>query len=224
MLERYVEVSNGCHEWQGSRGRGGYGIVRINGRSVFAHRASLAQAIGRPLTAEEYAMHECDNPPCIRTGPGHVVLGNALMNSRDMFDKGRSPVQKIAEGQAEEIVRLWGAGAPVQELALRYDVSARTVYRVLRGLPRYTYPREERKDLPHYSLYYKAHQGAEKVRIDTLTHDLAEAFLGVDIYCEEMVHLPRRRERKRRSRTPDTTVERLNELITDELLAAFREI
>jgi hypothetical protein len=36
-----------------------------------------------------FVLHHCDNPPCVEVGPGHLFLGDALVNSQDKIAKGR---------------------------------------------------------------------------------------------------------------------------------------
>lgn len=78
-----------CWPWTASRQTGGgYGVFTREGRTKYAHRAALEEAIGRPLAAGEFACHTCDNPPCCN--PAHLFVGSALDNHRDMSRKGRN--------------------------------------------------------------------------------------------------------------------------------------
>lgn len=81
-----------CWEWPGSRNPQGYATVGVtvpgNPRAwVSVHRASLAEKLGRMLTADEVTMHSCDNPPCVN--PAHLSVGSRSDNTEDMISKGR---------------------------------------------------------------------------------------------------------------------------------------
>ena len=89
-----------CAIWTGAVGGDGYGRVRIRRagktRVVRAHRYALAAALGRPLPGAVNALHECDNPLCVRVsepiaadavaGPRirHVVAGTQRDNMERM--------------------------------------------------------------------------------------------------------------------------------------------
>lgn len=80
-----------CWEWIGAiqapdaRGRGGgYGVIRVGGRTVGVHRVAYELAHG-PLPAGVNALHRCDNRPCVR----HLFAGTQWDNLADMRAKGR---------------------------------------------------------------------------------------------------------------------------------------
>lgn len=75
----------GCWEWQRSKWRG-YGKLKFEGRSWYAHR--LAHFLSRGYVHDGLdVMHKCDNPGCIR--PDHLVQGTEKDNAADMVAKGR---------------------------------------------------------------------------------------------------------------------------------------
>lgn len=75
-----------CVEYSGTRNADGYGVLAkpVN-RSRLAHRAALAEKLGRPV--EGVARHSCDNPPCIN--PDHLLEGTQADNINDAFERGR---------------------------------------------------------------------------------------------------------------------------------------
>lgn len=78
-----------CLEYDGARNARGYGVLpkSVHG-SRLAHRAALAAQLGRPV--EGVALHDCDNPPCISTEPGHVREGTQAENMADAAARGRA--------------------------------------------------------------------------------------------------------------------------------------
>lgn len=84
----HVQKSDGCWVWDGSANPAGYGVVWTNDKAlVGAHRYSYELHIG-PIPEDLHVLHRCDNPPCVR--PGHLFLGTAADNVRDMVQKGRA--------------------------------------------------------------------------------------------------------------------------------------
>lgn len=81
-------TETGCHEWQGPKTKGGYGIVSIGSASILAHRAVHAFNSGDSSAA--VVMHTCDNPSCCN--PAHLRSGTYEENMQDMIAKGRGAV------------------------------------------------------------------------------------------------------------------------------------
>ncbi len=88
---RYVERTDGCWLWRGTRDRHGYGrffVTKRGGpRQVFAHRFSYALHHGS-IAAGLAVCHHCDTPECVR--PEHLFLATQAENLRDMWAKGRA--------------------------------------------------------------------------------------------------------------------------------------
>lgn len=58
-------------------------------RAVVAHRFAFALEEGfDALVGVEVLAHECDNPPCQRVGPGHVVSSTRTRNQIDWIARG----------------------------------------------------------------------------------------------------------------------------------------
>ena len=75
-----------CIEYQGAKNRAGYGVLpkAVNG-SRLAHRAALADRLGRPVVG--VVRHSCDNPPCVN--PDHLLEGTQRDNVNDAVERGR---------------------------------------------------------------------------------------------------------------------------------------
>jgi hypothetical protein len=86
--------SGDCWTWIGRKDAKGYGVVKVGGVAVKAHRVALFGRDG--LGDKRFACHRCDNPECVR--PDHLFAGVAVDNVRDMISKGR-------EGSALKINR-----------------------------------------------------------------------------------------------------------------------
>ena len=77
--------SDFCWEWQGALNNKGYGVINIGtGKVAYAHRISL-ELHGIEIPDDMCAMHDCDNPKCVR----HVRVGTRKENTQDMLQKGR---------------------------------------------------------------------------------------------------------------------------------------
>jgi hypothetical protein len=75
-----------CWEWAGAKHRFGYGMLRINGAAVTAHRTSWTVFNG-DIPDGMSVLHRCDNPCCCN--PEHLFLGTHADNMADMTAKGR---------------------------------------------------------------------------------------------------------------------------------------
>lgn len=76
-----------CWPWIGHRSRAGYGVFNIKRRQVKPTRWILGYLRGKPLVADEWALHHCDNPPCCN--PAHLYVGDVQRNVADMHERGR---------------------------------------------------------------------------------------------------------------------------------------
>jgi hypothetical protein len=98
-----------CSVWIRSIGADGYGRFFITrggmGLCVRPNRYALALATGSAVGADVFALHECDNPVCVKvSGSGalceHVVAGTQFDNMRRMRGRGAEAVGRRFVGWA----------------------------------------------------------------------------------------------------------------------------
>lgn len=96
-----VRVTNGCWTWQAATDRKGYGLFKMSGKTIGAHRAAWIITNGwKPIHPECAVMHKCDNPSCVR--PDHLLIGSNADNMADKVFKGRQASgQKTVSGNAK---------------------------------------------------------------------------------------------------------------------------
>ena len=90
----WTVTESGCWEFSGSRGRHGYGQLRIDGHKVGAHRVAY-EAWVEPVPEGLHVLHSCNNRACIN--PAHLRVGNHVENMADLAASGRSRNQWTKE-------------------------------------------------------------------------------------------------------------------------------
>ncbi len=80
-----VDRTGDCWVWTGAKGAHGYGRVTIEGKSYLATRVAWALEYGE--WPNEFVLHRCDNPPCVRLA--HLFAGDQKTNMQDAAAKGR---------------------------------------------------------------------------------------------------------------------------------------
>ncbi len=124
LLRRFwakVEVdASGCWIWTGASQAPGYGKIRIDGRSLFAHRVVFEMTHGR--APGEVVMHACDVPSCVN--PAHLREGTHGDNVRDCVAKGRA---RHARGEQAGGARLRSDDVRAIRVALRLGNSLRKI-------------------------------------------------------------------------------------------------
>lgn len=128
-----------CWGWRGCPNEDGYGMMRVNGHTVGAHRVSYMLTCG-PIPLGKYVCHHCDTPPC--TNPPHLWLGTQADNMRDCAAKGRSLLQvhpeRAARGEQHGSARLTVAPVLAIRAAFTAGEADRTTLARLYGVGRQT--------------------------------------------------------------------------------------
>lgn len=83
---RKVIKSKECWVRQGCTTKGGYHMLRWNGKNEYGHRV-VWEILNGNIMKGFYVLHKCDNRACVR--PDHLFLGTQKDNVRDMITKGR---------------------------------------------------------------------------------------------------------------------------------------
>lgn len=94
------EPNSGCWLWMGGVAGRGYGVFRVEGRQVFAHRFSWELANDRKLRPGEVVCHRCDVPGCVN--PAHLFAADQAANMADMVKKRRGTC-KLSDLQVRAI-------------------------------------------------------------------------------------------------------------------------
>jgi len=75
-----------CWVWGIKKSKESYGVTRLNGIPIAAHRASWIIHRGK-IPSGKFILHRCDVRRCVN--PDHLFLGTAKDNADDMIKKGR---------------------------------------------------------------------------------------------------------------------------------------
>ncbi len=140
-----IDPVTGCHNWSHNKISGGYGMLRVNGKQVMAHRYAYEQHYGVKL-GSLLACHKCDNAGCVN--PEHLFPGTSTDNNRDTVIKGRhrhgngsQPGERNSHARLKEldipiIRKRFAAGEVQRKIAEDYAVDTVTISHVCR---RYTW-------------------------------------------------------------------------------------
>jgi hypothetical protein len=136
------DLNGGCWLWSGCIDHFGYGMIRIDGKTVKAHRLSWELRHGPiPITSGYHGtcvLHKCDVPACCN--PDHLFLGSMGDNTRDRNAKGRAdnrrgalnPNAKLTDDRVAEIRSLRGI-VTQRDLACRFGVSVSNISMIQTG-------------------------------------------------------------------------------------------
>lgn len=129
----------GCLLWIGCKQSDGYGVFRVNGKKMKAHRFSYLYWVGS-ISAGLLICHHCDNPACVN--PNHLFIGSVRDNLMDCINKGRNnPMKgerhgmaKLTTQQVFEIRRLYAIGGITQQqLAIKFEITQGHIGAIILG-------------------------------------------------------------------------------------------
>jgi len=136
LMEKVARQANDCWQWTGNHHQYGYGLLKIDGKQIRAHRISWELKNGA-IPAGLHILHRCDTPSCVN--PDHLFLGTQADNIADKLAKGRQArgerlhSSKLKVVQVIEIKRLLAAGAKNRTLARQFDVTPTAIRAIAAG-------------------------------------------------------------------------------------------
>lgn len=138
-VNKNADHPKGCWEWTAGASTKGYGLIRVQQKSLKAHRISYQLVYGE-FPQELHVLHQCDNPACVN--PKHLFLGTQADNVHDMDNKDRRANfkgeihgrAKLTNEQIIEIRSRYVHGSKINgacSLAREYGVHNSTIYRII---------------------------------------------------------------------------------------------
>lgn len=124
------EPNSGCWLWMGCTDKDGYGLLRVDGQNVRAHRFSYEEFVG-PIGDGLLMCHKCDIPSCVN--PDHLFPGDNSANQIDAAKKKRHHGQKLAIDDVLEIKTALRRGIHPDDLHGKYGVHVTTIYNIKAG-------------------------------------------------------------------------------------------
>lgn len=126
---------DGCWEWRGEHGKNGRARIakRIDGHlyKKYAYRITY-EALHGPIPDGLEACHTCHTPSCVN--PDHIVPGTHLENIRmtTVFHQTRATPEIVAAIRDDYA----NTKLTQRELANKYDLSKRSITRLVIGIKR----------------------------------------------------------------------------------------
>ena len=124
-----------CHIWD-KDATGGYGKIRVDGRTLSAHRVSYELYVGK-IPKGKCIMHKCDNRACVN--PDHLMIGTQKDNMDDMRIKGRGArgercnKAKLTEADIVRIKDIYPRLTQVK-IAKMFNVSQASISYIVKGI------------------------------------------------------------------------------------------
>lgn len=123
-----VQKTDTCWIWTATT-RNGYGMFRLNGTIVSAHRFSFAYHNNKNI--DLIIRHKCDNPPCVN--PEHLEEGTYKQNLTDSIERNRR-TNWLTEQQVHEIRSIPMSTTIINDVAQAYNISESNARNVISGV------------------------------------------------------------------------------------------
>lgn len=115
-----------------------YGIMKILGKKVAAHRISYELFKGK-IKKGKFILHHCDNPPCVN--PSHLYQGTPQDNMTDKVKRGRqyhpvgikNKMSKLKEFEVVEIKKMIANKIKPKIIGLKFKVHKNTIEDIKKG-------------------------------------------------------------------------------------------
>lgn len=131
LLAHVAYQGDECLPWPFADSGFGYGCIRLDGRSVFAHRAMCILAHGEPPSPRSEASHRCGNGHLKCVNPRHLRWTSRSQNIRERTKHGTMPSGPILTVEAVRSIRSRLAGGEKPALlAEEYGVAPSTIFAV----------------------------------------------------------------------------------------------
>lgn len=136
-----VVRSDGCWYWKNKPDANGYSVIKLNGRSIKAHRLALMAVTGE--WPELLACHSCGNRSCVN--PSHLYWGTAADNKNDSIMSGSAKLPppmpgdrchsaKLTWQDVDAIKKIKSTGVSNASIGRRYGVAGQTIGDIIRGV------------------------------------------------------------------------------------------
>lgn len=143
MLSRSkLDEDTGCWNWSKCVQSNGYGRVRHDGRTAYAHRLSYLMLVGEIPDGFDVC-HTCDNRRCVN--PDHLFVGTRKDNMQDAVSKGRQasgdvlPQTKLRGDAAMRALEQIHKGRLYADIAKDFGVTRTSIGRLARNNGVYRY-------------------------------------------------------------------------------------
>lgn len=103
---------SGCHEWQSTLSRQGYGKFWFDGKQAPAHRVAYLLYV-EEIPEGMWVLHKCDNMKCVN--PEHLYLGDARQNAKDRTDRQRWTHERLPLDEVQQIRDRYNTGTVSQQ-------------------------------------------------------------------------------------------------------------
>jgi len=122
----FIDKTESCWIWTGSKDKEGYGIFSLRTNKVKAHRFSF-ELINGKIPSGYLMCHTCDNPSCVN--PTHLYMGTPQQNAQDCGDRKRwgNKSKRLEEKKIEACKILLKSKMTKREISEVLQISLNTV-------------------------------------------------------------------------------------------------